>query len=110
VQEQVQLDPELAAKVNEQLQSYIDKLKETENTELVNMAILNIQFENFRRTMMMSGAPPEIVAEHGRIMQTALDMIGYLIKVEELGTERFVAVRNDIIQRGDELTKAVLAE
>jgi len=105
----VQIDEETAQEVNEQLQAYIGKLKETEPEHMVNMAILNIQFENLRRTMASSGAPEPLLSEYLKVMQTTLDMVGHLIDIDDIGVERFVSVRNDIITQGDEITKAVLA-
>jgi len=100
------LDQEVANRISARLNDYITKLKETENTEMVNMAVLNIQMENFRRTMIMGGAPEAIVAEFQHaIMKTALDMIGFLIKIEELGPERFVALRKDIVDTGDAIAR-----
>lgn len=108
VQQPPQMDEELAKQVGDQLQVFIDKVKETEDDNMVNMAVLNIRFENFRRAMSMAGAPDELNNEFLGIMQGALDMVGHLINMEELGVERFASVRNDIVKKGNEITKAVL--
>lgn len=105
-QPNMMLDPEIADRVSARLNEYITKLKETEDNELVNMAVLNIQMENFRRTMIMGGAPAPIVAEFQNvIMKTSLDMIGFLINIEGLGTERFVELRKSIVDTGDAIAR-----
>jgi len=106
----IQLDPEVSKKVAKQMQEYVNLLNETEPKGLVDMAVLNIRMENFRRTMQMSGAPPELSTEFLNIMQSTLDMMGDLIDMETIGGERFVSVRNDIVTKGDGFAKAALAE
>jgi len=102
----------VAEEVQEQMSAYIEELKGSYDPNIVYMALINVQLNDFNR--MLHANPEAAKRDFGHLMEDVMNTMSLMVGLKQAGDEpritQFMALRNEIMERKNTIISALLQQ